>query len=81
MSAFDEGIPKEGPAFYPGGGPAAGASPQSVRHVRGRPVRHGGGQGGGLWVMGIEEKIQAPFAQKIRAICDVYVQDFAQLCV
>lgn len=81
MSAFDEGIPKEGPAFYLEAARRLGLPPNRCAMFEDALYAMEGAKAAGLWVMGIEEKIQAPFAQKIRAICDVYVQDFAQLCV
>ena len=81
MSAFDEGIPKEGPAFYLEAARRLGLPPNRCAMFEDALYAMEGAKAAGLWVMGIEEKIQAPFAQKIRAICDVYIQDFAQLCV
>ncbi len=81
MSAFDEGIPKEGPAFYLEAAQRLGLPPNRCAMFEDALYAMEGAKAAGLWVMGIEEKIQAPFAQKIRDICDVYIQDFAQLCV
>lgn len=81
MSAQNLGIPKEGPAFYLEAARRLHLPPARCAMFEDALYAMEGAKAAGMWVMGIEEKIQEPFKDKIRAICDVYITDFAQLCV
>lgn len=81
MSAFDEGIPKEGPAFYREAARRLGLPTGRCAMFEDALYAMEGARQAGMWVMGIEEPIQKPFKEKIRAACHLYVRDFAELCV
>lgn len=81
QSAFDLGVPKEEPAYYLIAADRLGLPARRCAMFEDALYAMRGAKAAGMWVLGIEEPVQKPFEAEIIAACDVYVRDFAELCV